>query len=75
MDKTGSDTIARAAASVCSHASYLGGMPLLLTGIILEYMSIILLHTRGKPTFFVVDRSADKQLLYFFSDTKNADSE
>ena len=49
------------------------GMNLLLISIVIEYMSIILLHTQGKPTFFVVDRSTDKLLLDYFAGQKDAD--
>lgn len=38
---------------------FFGGMSALLTGILLEYMRSMLLHTQGKPTFFAVDRSRD----------------
>jgi polyisoprenyl-phosphate glycosyltransferase len=61
-------------ASIVVISSFLGGMSLLLISIIIEYMSIILLHTQGKPTFFVVDRSADKLLLDYFRDRKDVDS-
>jgi glycosyltransferase involved in cell wall biosynthesis len=60
-------------ASIVVISSFLGGVSLLLISIIIEYMSIILLHTQGKPTFFVVDRSADKQLLDYFTGRKDVD--
>jgi len=50
---------------------FLGGMNLLLTSVILEYLSIVLLHTQGKPTFFVVDRSMDQVLVNYFKDRIN----
>ncbi len=53
---------------------FMGGVSVLLGSIILEYLSVILLHTQGKPTFFVVDRSMDKTLLAFFKDRNNVDS-
>jgi glycosyltransferase involved in cell wall biosynthesis len=43
--------------------TFFGGLSSLLTGILLEYMSTLLLHIQGKPTFFVVDRSKDRLLL------------
>jgi glycosyltransferase involved in cell wall biosynthesis len=52
---------------------FLGGLGLLLISIMIEYISIILLHTQGKPTFFVVDRSSDKLLLEYFTGRKDAD--
>ena len=54
-------------ASIVVISSFLGGVSLLLISIMIEYISIILLHTQGKPTFFVVDRSADKLLLDYFA--------
>jgi polyisoprenyl-phosphate glycosyltransferase len=60
-------------ASIVVISSFLGGMSLLLISIVIEYISIILLHTQGKPTFFVVDRSADKLLLEYFTGQKDVD--
>ena len=60
-------------ASIVVISSLLGGVSLLLISIVIEYMSIILLHTQGKPTFFVVDRSADKLLLHYFTGQNDAD--
>jgi len=60
-------------ASIVVISSFLGGVSLLLISIVIEYISIILLHTQGKPTFFVVDRSADKLLLEYFRDQKHVD--
>lgn len=60
-------------ASTVVISSFLGGVSLLLISIVIEYMSIILLHTQGKPTFFVVDRSSDKLLLNYFRDQKDVD--
>ena len=42
---------------------FFGGLTCLFLGIILESLSEILLKTKGKPTFFVVDRSRDAELL------------
>jgi glycosyltransferase involved in cell wall biosynthesis len=60
-------------ASIVIISSFLGGLSLLLISIMIEYISIILLHTQGKPTFFVVDRSKDKLLLDYFTGQKDAD--
>jgi hypothetical protein len=60
-------------ASIVVISSFLGGVSLLLISIVIEYMSIILLHTQGKPKFFVVDRSSDKLLLEYFKGRKNVD--
>lgn len=37
----------------------LGGVTLLLLSIIIEYLTIVLLHSQGKPVFFVIDRDSD----------------
>ncbi len=41
---------------------FFGGLSSLLLGIVLEYMSTIVLKAQGKPSFFVVDRSQDELL-------------
>lgn len=67
------DTEIKGWASLIVIVLFLGGMSLLLISILIEYISIILLHTQGKPTFFVVDRSTDKILLDYFTGQKDAD--
>jgi hypothetical protein len=39
--------------------AFFGGLVSFLVGILLEYMSTLLVQVQGKPTFFVVDRSKD----------------
>ena len=51
---------------------FIGGVSLLLLGIILEYVSVVLLHTQGKPVFFVVNRNMDELLLDYFKRHTNA---
>jgi len=41
---------------------FFGGITLFLLGILFEYISIMVLHNQGKPTFFVIDRRADDSL-------------
>lgn len=41
---------------------FFGGLTSLLLGILLEFQSVILLQSLGRPTYFVVDRAADAQL-------------
>lgn len=43
-----------------------GGLLAVLLGIALEYLTIIMLHSQGKPTFFIVDRSSDLMLAEYF---------
>jgi glycosyltransferase involved in cell wall biosynthesis len=50
-------------ASLIITIAFFGGLTAFLLGVILEYMSTLILHTLGKPTFFVVDRSIDAVLL------------
>lgn len=40
---------------------FFGGLTAFLLVIILEYLTNVVLHTQGKPTFFVVDRSDDDE--------------
>jgi glycosyltransferase involved in cell wall biosynthesis len=39
--------------------TFFGGTIIFLIGILLEYLSILVLRAHGKPLFFVVDRSSD----------------
>ncbi len=48
---------------------FFGGISALLLGIVLEYLTNIVLHTQGKPVFFQVDRSSDVLLREYFSQT------
>lgn len=48
---------------------FFGGISALLLGIVLEYLTNIVLHTQGKPVFFEVDRSLDAVLREYFSHT------
>jgi hypothetical protein len=52
---------------------FIGGISLFLLGIVLEYVSIVLLHTQGKPVFFVIDRGMDAPLRAYFEAHGNAD--
>ena len=54
-------------ASLMLAISFFGGLNALIIGIALEYISTLVLHTLGKPTFFVVDRSKDRLLKQFLS--------
>lgn len=47
---------------------FFGGTIAFLIGALLEYLTVILLHTQGKPTFFVVDRKCDLILVRYFQD-------
>ncbi|NDY58150.1 glycosyltransferase family 2 protein [Desulfovibrio sulfodismutans] len=53
---------------------FTGGITLFLLGIVLEYVSIVLLHTQGKPVFFVIDREMDAPLRAYFAETGHARS-
>ena len=55
--------VVRGWASLIVAISFFGGLTALLIGVALEYLSTVVLHTLGKPTFFVVDRSKDALLL------------
>jgi glycosyltransferase involved in cell wall biosynthesis len=45
--------------------SFFGGLTSFLLGMALEYLSTVVLHMLGKPTFFVVDRGKDALLRPF----------
>ena len=45
---------------------FFGGLLALMMGVMLEYISVILLHIQGKPTFFTIDRRLDEQLRLYF---------
>jgi glycosyltransferase involved in cell wall biosynthesis len=45
---------------------FFGGLISFLLGVLLEYMSVLVLQAQGKPTFFVVDRSRDALLADHF---------
>lgn len=47
--------------------SVLGGINAFLSGLALEQLSVILLHTHGKPKFFQVDRKKDEILKQWLS--------
>ena len=50
--------------------SFLGGITLFMIGIVLEYMSALVLRAHGKPLFFTIDRSIDEDLIAYFSRDK-----
>lgn len=50
---------------------FLGGISLLMTSVILEYLTGVVLHIQGKPTFFIVDRSKDAVAERFFRETRS----
>lgn len=45
---------------------FFNGLLAVLSGIVLEYISVILLHIQGKPTFFVIDRSSDEIIRKYY---------
>lgn len=47
--------------------AFFGGMVIMLLGIVLEYMSILVLRAHGKPLFFTIDRTSDSVLVGHFS--------
>jgi hypothetical protein len=52
-------------ASLIVTIAFFGGLTAFLLGVVLEYLSTVVMHTLGKPTFFVVDRSKDELLIPF----------
>jgi glycosyltransferase involved in cell wall biosynthesis len=47
---------------------FFGGLTTLLVGVVLEYMTILLLDSQGRPSCFVVDRSSDAGIAEFLRD-------
>lgn len=58
-------------ASVIIITLFLGGLNAFLIGFVLENLSIILMQTHGKPKFFEVDRTTDKNLAEWFKARKS----
>jgi glycosyltransferase involved in cell wall biosynthesis len=52
---------------------FYGGLVVVMLGIILEFVSVILLHIQGKPTYFTVDRLSDRILLEYYKGRKKDD--
>jgi len=46
--------------------TFIGGLILFMVSLTLEYISSLILHSQGKPTFFLVDRSGDAIARRFF---------
>jgi len=46
--------------------TFFGGLCVFMIGVVLEYISIMLVRSHGKPLFFAVDRSSDAQLKSHF---------
>jgi glycosyltransferase involved in cell wall biosynthesis len=42
--------------------TFFGGLCVFLLGILVEYVSILVMRSNGKPLFFVIDRSSDRLL-------------
>ncbi len=37
-----------------------------MTGVVIEYVSMLLVQALGQPLFFVIDRSRDRELAEYF---------
>lgn len=61
------DSGARGWSSLMVAIIFLGGISIFMIGILLEYIAVILLHTQGKPAFFIVDRRSDAVLVEWFN--------
>jgi len=62
---------ARGWASLFLSICFFGGFGIFLIGVMLEYMSVLVLRAHGKPLFFTVDRSSDVELEQYFSVAAN----
>jgi len=50
---------------------FLGGLCAFLLGVMIEYTTNMLLHSQGKPSFFVVDRSSDALIRKYYESEKD----
>jgi hypothetical protein len=57
--------------SLISSILFFGGLISSSVGILLEYTGVIMGQVQGKPTFFVVDRSKDTQLMKWANEKVN----
>lgn len=48
---------------------FFGGINIAMIGIVLQYLSTLVLRAHGRPTFFVIDRSTDSRLANYFIKT------
>lgn len=55
-------SVVRGWGSTMAAILFFGGVSCFLLGVILEYMSVLLLRAQGKPTYFAIDRSKDEIL-------------
>ncbi len=49
---------------------FFGGLTTFLIGVMMEYITNMLLHAQGKPAFYVVDRSSDARISSWFKNEK-----
>ena len=50
--------------------TFFGGLTVLMLGLVLEYMSVLVLRAHGRPMYFVIDRANDQILReHFFGST------
>ncbi len=50
--------------------TFFGGLCVFMIGIVLEYISIMLVRSHGKPLFFAIDRSSDEELQSYFAEAR-----
>lgn len=52
--------------SVILAVLFFGGLASGMTGVVIEYVSMLLVQALGQPMFFVIDRSRDRELAEYF---------
>ncbi|MEN5277295.1 glycosyltransferase [Brucella sp. TWI432] len=62
-------------ASLMITIMFFSGVSIFLTGLVIEYISILVMDTHGKPLYNFVDRSSDKVLADYFRDLRAAEKE
>lgn len=54
-------------ASLFISVSFFGGVTIFLLGVMIEYLSVLVMRAHGKPLFFTIDRTRDGELKDFFT--------
>ena len=60
-------TVPRGWASLFLASLFFGGLSISMLSVILEYLTGVVLHIQGKPTFFIIDRRSDAAVARFFT--------
>ncbi|PWU72332.1 hypothetical protein DK867_15220 [Ochrobactrum sp. POC9] len=62
-------------ASLMITIMFFGGISIFLTGLVIEYISILIMDTHGKPLYNFIDRGSDKVLIDYFRERLASEKE